>query len=51
MQPFACAIPTLAVSTIYCLWSFYVQQLKWRRDRLLRERLAFMLWTMAQEVE
>jgi hypothetical protein len=40
----------LAVSLIYCAYHAYRQTL-WRRDRLLRERVAYMLWVMAGQVE
>ena len=51
MQSIACTVPTLAISTIYCLWSFYGQLLRQRRDRILRQRVAFMLWTMIHQVD
>jgi len=44
------SVPTLAVAIIYCLWRWaYSSQLQ--RQHVLRERIAFMLWTAALEVE
>jgi hypothetical protein len=50
MQPLVCTVPTLAVSTIYCLWHLY-KQLLWKRRRQLHQRVAYMLWVMAEQVE
>ena len=44
------SLPTLAVSAIYCIWHAY-QKEKLRRDRVLRERVAYMLWVAAERVE
>jgi hypothetical protein len=44
------SFPTLAVSLIYCLWSVYRLSGR-RRHQQLRERVAFMLWVMAHEIE
>jgi hypothetical protein len=42
------SVPTFAVVVIYCLWfRAYLHQQK--RQRTLRERVAYMLWTMAHE--
>ena len=49
-QPLVTAMPTLAVAAVYCCWTLYLAVLK-QRDRRLRERVAFMLWTMANEIE
>jgi hypothetical protein len=46
MQALLCSVPTLAVSLIYCCWSTYFRALL-RRDRVLRERVAYMLWVAA----
>jgi len=48
MNPLVTSMATLAVSTIFCLWRFY-QQSEQQRHRLLRERVAYMLWTMASQ--
>jgi hypothetical protein len=48
MQPFVGSLPALAVSAIYCIWTvYYRHQL---RRRTLCERVAYMLWVMAQRV-
>jgi hypothetical protein len=44
------SFPTLAVSVIYCLWQAY-RLSRLRRERVLRERVTFMLWVMAHELE
>src|SRR5207248_6869261 len=43
MQLLAFSYPTLAVSAIYCIWSAY-HRVHRQRQRLLRERVAYMLW-------
>jgi hypothetical protein len=41
-------LPTLAVTAIYYCWHvLYLDQC--RRKRVLRERVAYMLWTMAMD--
>jgi hypothetical protein len=42
------ALPAVTVSTIYCLYDACRRE-KRRRERLLRERVAYMLWVMASE--
>jgi hypothetical protein len=42
-------MPTLAVATIYCIWWRAMHYMVRRRDRLLRDRVAYMLWVMANE--
>ena len=46
MQALLCSVPTLAVSAIYCLWHLHGDVLR-QRKRILRERVAYMLWTLA----
>jgi hypothetical protein len=44
------AIPAITVSTIFIAWSACRREReRERRDRLLRERVAYMLWVMANE--
>ena len=50
MQMITPVVPTLAVATIYCLW-MRVQMWQHRRQRVLRERVAYMLWCAANEDE
>ncbi len=46
MQLFVLSYPTLAVSTLYCIWQAYRRA--WLvRERILRERVTYMLWLMA----
>jgi hypothetical protein len=49
MAALSLTIPTLAVSVTYCLWHAY-RMAYLRRDRRMRERVAYMLWTMADQV-
>ena len=41
------SMATIAVSTIYALWHSY-SAIQARRQELLRERVAYMLWQMAK---
>jgi hypothetical protein len=43
-------LPTLAVSLIYCLWQAYFRA-RLFRERRLRERIAYMLWVSAREID
>ena len=43
------SVSTLAVSVIYCVWQAY-RRTRYRRERALRERVAYMLWVMAHRV-
>ncbi len=47
MQPIWCNVAALAVALIFYLWRTY-RHLLLRRQRQLRERVAYMLWVMAQ---
>ena len=42
------SIPTLAVAAIYCIW-FRFSLTQRRQERILRERVAYMLWCAAHE--
>jgi hypothetical protein len=50
MQAVLMAVPTLAVSVVYCLWNGY-RIANDQRIRKLRERVAFMLWVAASEID
>jgi hypothetical protein len=50
MQPVFASLPTVAVSAIFCVWNAYRHHL-FQRSRVLRERVAYMLWTMAMGPE
>jgi hypothetical protein len=51
MHALAVSIPTVAVSTIYCLWYYYqaarLRQARLLQERVLRERVACLLWAAA----
>jgi hypothetical protein len=49
MYALAVSFPTVAVSTIYCLWFAYHQARlrQAQREQLLRERVALLLWAAA----
>jgi hypothetical protein len=44
------AIPTLSVSAVFCIYNAYRQHLL-RRQRLVRERVAYMLWYVAHSAD
>jgi hypothetical protein len=46
MQPMWANIAALTVAIIYYTWRNF-DDIRRRRDRLLRERVAYMLWTIA----
>ena len=50
MNPMIATLPTLAVTAIYYCWHVLYLE-KCRRERVLRERVAYMLWTMALGTE
>jgi hypothetical protein len=50
MHPMTGSVAALAVASIYYVWKSYFQ-LQLRRERALRERVAHMLWIMAQQIE
>jgi len=46
MPLLVCSIAILAVTVIYLFWRSYLQSLE-RRQRHLRERVAYLLWVLA----
>jgi hypothetical protein len=50
MQPIWCNVAALAVALIFYIWRTH-QQMVQRRHRQLRERVAYMLWVMAQRLD
>jgi hypothetical protein len=46
MQLFCCYAATLAVATIFYTYRAW-RQVRTRKDRVLRERVAYMLWVVA----
>jgi hypothetical protein len=43
-------VPTLAVSLIYCLWHAWYR-VRLLREGRIRERVAYMLWVSAREID
>jgi hypothetical protein len=43
------SLPTLSVSAIFCIWSAY-QRFR-QRNRVLRERVAYLLWVVAMRLD
>ena len=50
MQPIVTNMAALAVATLYYLWRAHYQTQQ-RRDRVLRQRVAYMLWVMADQIQ
>ncbi len=50
MEPIMPSAAALAVAVIFYTWRAW-QQVHYRRERLLRERVAYMLWVMADREE
>jgi hypothetical protein len=50
MVPILASFPTMAVASVYCLWSIYRRSLP-GRERVLRERVAYMLWVMTADTD
>jgi hypothetical protein len=48
MQVLSGSVATLAVAAIYCVWRAYFQ-LQLRQQRTLYERVAYMIWTLANQ--
>jgi hypothetical protein len=48
MHTLFCTVPTLTLSLIYCLYANYRQERR-HRQRVLRERVTYMLWVMARD--
>ena len=47
MNPMLSTLPTLLVTTLYYFWHVYHREWR-RRDGVLRQRVAYMLWVVAQ---
>jgi hypothetical protein len=50
MNPMVCQFAALSVAVLYCSWRRH-HDLIVRKQRVLRERVAQMLWTIAQDRE
>jgi hypothetical protein len=49
MQPIVTNMAALAVAMLFYLWRAY--QTRQRREQVLRQRVAYMLWVMAERIE
>jgi hypothetical protein len=49
MLTITCNLAALTVACIYYSWRSYIDKLI-RRERMLRERVTYMLWVMANQV-
>ncbi|HVS37953.1 MAG TPA: hypothetical protein VMS17_20505 [Gemmataceae bacterium] len=49
MNPMLSTLPTLLITTVYYFWNVYQREFQ-RRDRILRLRVSYMLWVMAQRM-
>jgi hypothetical protein len=49
VNPMLSTLPTLLVTSIYYFWCVYHRE-RLRRARLLRERVAFLLWVAAERI-
>jgi hypothetical protein len=50
MQAFQASYLALAISAIYIIWRNYTD-IRIRHQRMVRDRLAYMLWVMAHQCE
>ncbi len=50
MQPIWCNVAVLAVALLFYIWRTHIQMTQ-RRTAALRERVAYMLWVMAERAE
>jgi hypothetical protein len=50
MQPIVTNVAALTVAALYYMWRAHHQRAQQRRERKLRERVAYMLWVMADRV-
>jgi hypothetical protein len=48
MQALCGSVATLAVASIYCVWHAYFRD-QLRHQRLLAERVAHLIWIMAEQ--
>lgn len=49
MNPLASVVSTAAIALIYRIWELYRDSQR-QRDRVLRQRVAYMLWVAADTV-
>ena len=50
MQAIVTNVAALAVANLYYFWRAHYQG-RQRRDRVLRQRVAYMLWVMAERIQ
>ncbi|HTU16703.1 MAG TPA: hypothetical protein VMG10_01465 [Gemmataceae bacterium] len=50
MQPIVTNIAALAVASLFYLWRAH-HQTRQRRQRVLCERVTYMLWVMAEQIQ
>ena len=50
MQTICCSIATLGVATIYYTWRSYLYEML-AHERVLRNRVAYLLWVVADDAE
>jgi hypothetical protein len=50
MQPIWCNVAALAVALLFYVWRTHRHLLE-RRQRVLRQRVAYMLWVMADQAD
>jgi hypothetical protein len=50
MQPLSGYVATLAVAVLYYVWRGYAQ-VQVRRQRQLRERVAYLLWVVSEGID
>jgi hypothetical protein len=50
MQVLTNSIGTLAVASIYCIWRMYAETIL-QQERVLRERVTYMLWVVAHDLD
>ena len=50
MDPMVSTLPTLMVTAVYYCWHVYRTEMR-RRNRLLRERVTYMLWVISQRMD
>lgn len=49
MNPLFGSIATLSISVIYLVWKMYREN-RHHREKVVRQRVAYMLWVMAHRV-
>ena len=50
VNPMISTLPTLMVTAVYYCWYVYLRERR-RRDQVLRERVTYLLWVVAQGID